>query len=169
MQNAILKLNKLKTDRFFFKKKKANTNKENWKLWYPANKTHAINSFWSHKEKTNIFWIILWTVLWQDKKTMRHTSPLINNGFLPSSMRTESTSSTIAKWKDFGLFVQGKYEPSHKLTRERKKCNQCLPSHHKLLMTSGKIISKIVKTKFLAIQNKKREEVEKGRHETCSR
>lgn len=40
----------------------------------------------------------------QQPNEKRFTSPLINKGFLPSSIRTESTSSTIAKWKGFGLY-----------------------------------------------------------------
>ena len=37
------------------------------------------------------------------KELAMKTSPLINNGFLPSSISTESTSSTIEKWNGLGL------------------------------------------------------------------
>lgn len=57
------------------------------------------------------------------------TSPLINNGFLPSSIRTESTSSTIAKLNGFGLFIyssllvihEGKKEPQWKKRGKGKR------------------------------------------------
>lgn len=43
--------------------------------------------------------------LCQLTETCKITCPLINKGLRPSSMRTESTSSTTAKWKGFGLFI----------------------------------------------------------------